>query len=163
MNKFQCEACGKEFKDEKALKVHVSRWCTATKAGKEAAAAVSEAPSTSDKGKTTGKANKGQEKAPKAPPAPKTMVACLCGCGVMVPKKFAQGHDMRLKSTIVQNVKGGHKWHTSLTKEQKAHAESHWMDYIDKALNKQAKDEALGKGKAAKAAKDKTKDKADKK
>ncbi len=32
---------------------------------------------------------------------------CECGCGVMVKSKFAQGHDAKLKSSLLKDWDGG--------------------------------------------------------
>jgi len=47
-----------------------------------------------------------KNKKTKAKKAAKELSSCECGCGAKVPRKFKQGHDMKLKSRLRKAAKG---------------------------------------------------------
>lgn len=64
-----------------------------------------------------------------------TKTPCLCGCGEMVPRTFAPGHDMRLVTYAKEYVRGERE----LTPEQTEYVES--SGKLDRARKRVAEED----------------------
>ncbi len=66
----------------------------------------------------------------KSPKAKTTKVAtlgkCLCGCGKSVKGQFAQGHDAKLHSKVLDAIDAGKKLPAALIKTSGAYIKSRW-------------------------------------
>ena len=66
---------------------------------------------------------------------------CLCGCGIKLvgkKSKFTTGHDMKVKSAIIKNIKAGKPMFDGIAAGAAAYAKVKWVDGLTKSIKTNA-------------------------
>lgn len=143
-----CPNCNESFSSVRKFKAHI-KICkatpdtgeTQTTPEEEVTPTMEDAP-TEDTGTEEVEEQETEATEAPEPAAPAEPVYCLCGCGTCLnpegkktKARFAMGHDMKLKSAIMTNIKEAKvSLFEGLSDEAIAYAREKWNDFIGKGI-----------------------------